>query len=950
MVKARKPWLVLLAIFIAPLQALARDTTFADVESGPAWTEVSPIALRDDALAPAAGALPEREGHKFDPSDLKRGRRTLNGSTFTIAEGLMLPRAPASTTQPAITDLIQVNRKTDYILALHTFSPGPAIEAWMRQVAMEKRKFNKPPPAPVVFQYVVTYDDGEQLNIPVRYGESVSDWYRTGAIAELRHATVAFMQPLHPKSGEQLVFYAMAWPNPRADKTIASLRVMSGNSQFHDYGLFAVAAVSTARRTGKGMVYYVAPSPLGDDSKPGTFDEPWATIHKAAETVQAGDTVYIRHGYYPITREIAPVHSGTADAWITYSGYFGELPVIDALGHRLEPTQQSPVRRRGPFDHDNGEIHLVDKSYLRFQGLQIAQSRRCGVYVSSGHHIDLRDLLIWRTYNSAIYAWKMTEHLRVMNCTAVEPLAKTLESDPKTGDFRMIVHPAHEGISIAGAKNFDVAFNEVYGCDKEGIDTKGPNRNGTVRHNYIHNTMAIGIYIDSHGGLMAGLDIFGNTTHDTCGIMIASEGGTPVGDVKIHHNLVYDCASNAITIGGSDTTSIQVYNNTAHNNGRGYVKMDWAAGGYLLVGNIRNITLQNNISTHNEQWQIGKSLEQPETRNIVIQNNLTYPPDKQDQSTGTVDGRRVAPTASTIAQDAMYVDPGRDDYRLQEGSPAIGAGTDGGDVGALPYGMKITPALTMSGHIRSDYGEHSAFQPVTIPTRLFNANVHHRGRGDGGWFSGPEMWDWDVRLMPAGQQWLGGVKWEIADFRDTAGHSILMLSGQGSYVDDAEIRGIPVQMKGQALWFLHTYYAGRGTEPYRRALEQASSTRSAPESPTVFYYVVHLNDGSTHRVPVQFGNDIQHWQRSDDRLGAADDPRVAWAQEFQTWRRRRDGGRGGERVQGALAAYAMRWQNPTPQAEIVSVDLVTANTATTNYGAPAVFAITVETDDSVGQP
>lgn len=45
-----------------------------------------------------------------------------------------------------------------------------------------------------------------------------------------------------------------------------------------------------------GTTYYVSPS--GNDKNPGTETQPWQTIQKAADTLVAGDTVYIKEGFY----------------------------------------------------------------------------------------------------------------------------------------------------------------------------------------------------------------------------------------------------------------------------------------------------------------------------------------------------------------------------------------------------------------------------------------------------------------------------------------------------------------------------------------------------------------------------------------------------------------------------------------------------------------------------
>ena len=73
--------------------------------------------------------------------------------------------------------------------------------------------------------------------------------------------------------------------------------------------------------------YYV--SPQGNDSNPGTETRPWLTIAKAADTLRAGDTVFIRDGTYAPQAPITPKNSGTPDKPITYCAYPGEVVTID---------------------------------------------------------------------------------------------------------------------------------------------------------------------------------------------------------------------------------------------------------------------------------------------------------------------------------------------------------------------------------------------------------------------------------------------------------------------------------------------------------------------------------------------------------------------------------------------------------------------------------------------
>ncbi|HWO11049.1 MAG TPA: right-handed parallel beta-helix repeat-containing protein, partial [Polyangiaceae bacterium] len=71
--------------------------------------------------------------------------------------------------------------------------------------------------------------------------------------------------------------------------------------------------------------YYASPSGSGDGSLGSPF-----SLFQAANTAQAGDTVYLRGGVYSGT--LRPANSGTSGAWITFAAYPGELPIFDGGG------------------------------------------------------------------------------------------------------------------------------------------------------------------------------------------------------------------------------------------------------------------------------------------------------------------------------------------------------------------------------------------------------------------------------------------------------------------------------------------------------------------------------------------------------------------------------------------------------------------------------------------
>jgi hypothetical protein len=80
------------------------------------------------------------------------------------------------------------------------------------------------------------------------------------------------------------------------------------------FGIFGLAKISQA------ATYYVATT--GSDSSSGTSAAPFKTIQKAADIVNAGDTVIVRNGTYTDTNSdnyiVYMTRAGTSGAWITF--------------------------------------------------------------------------------------------------------------------------------------------------------------------------------------------------------------------------------------------------------------------------------------------------------------------------------------------------------------------------------------------------------------------------------------------------------------------------------------------------------------------------------------------------------------------------------------------------------------------------------------------------------
>jgi hypothetical protein len=144
--------------------------------------------------------------------------------------------------------------------------------------------------------------------------------------------------------------------------------------------------------TTQATEYYVNAS-IGDDTFTGTESQPWKTIQKAANTLVAGDTVYIMAGTYMPTQKIELINSGASDNYINYLVYPGDeqLVIIDGTNITLPNWY--------------GVFTIVSKNYIKISGLKIINSPYAGFYVDLSTHIILENNGTYQTYSLGISVW-----------------------------------------------------------------------------------------------------------------------------------------------------------------------------------------------------------------------------------------------------------------------------------------------------------------------------------------------------------------------------------------------------------------------------------------------------------------------------------------------------------------------------------------------------------------
>jgi len=441
--------------------------------------------------------------------------------------------------------------------------------------------------------------------------------------------------------------------------------------------------------------YYIALTPTGNDNNAGSKTSPFASLEKANNIVNPGDTVFIMAGNYNITSQVKLTKGGSSGAHVVYKAYSDQMPVFDFTNCILPPASANP-----PFPHDFGAITIYQTSYVIIDGISVQNSKSAGIQIRESSYSIIKNCYTYDTYSSGISAWD-SEQAEIDN--------NILELACNTGP--------HECISISRTSYFTVSNNEIKNTTQassnsggEGIDVKEASKHGKLFKNYVHNLWRQGLYVDSWNQALEDIEWYENIVHDCMfGFCLSTEqAGGNVSNVKFHHNIIYNCPRTGIVIStwGPDELKkdISIYNNTIYNNGwKRAAEGNVPHGGLLIeASNIQNMVLRNNIFSKNCSFQHARKADL--TGKITVDYNLLddYNDDplrKADLSyfpAGT-SGIYVLKGSNQINGNPQLQDASQADFHLLSNSAAINAGNpnpayndpDGSrnDIGAFPYSI-----------------------------------------------------------------------------------------------------------------------------------------------------------------------------------------------------------------------------------------------------------------------
>jgi hypothetical protein len=396
-------------------------------------------------------------------------------------------------------------------------------------------------------------------------------------------------------------------------------------------------------------IYYVAKN--GSDSNPGTESQPWFTVQKAANTLVAGDTVYVKAGIYNET--VTPANSGSSGSWITYKAYPGAQVCIDGAGLNTKRGGASPL----------GLIFLGSKSYIEFDGFEIKNCTDWAAFYTWGaaHHLNFKNMVVHDHFSSGIL-------LGFGGVTVTNILIDNVEV------YNTNSNADQEGISLTRCSIFEIKnckVHDIKGTPQEGIDCKVGCSNGSIHNNEVYNAQQ-GIYLDANNAPQSNIAVYNNNLHNNydSGIQLGSEGThQSLTGISIYNNIFYQNAGAnfKVNAGGGFKRTFSFINNTTYISGANReIRLDSISGNYV------NCVIRNNILVAGNWGQFIFPNEDTVSNMgtaLTVDHNLFYSLNNYYDNNYNIWGTSYQKT------NPLFTNPGGNNYTLQSLSPAINAGS-----------------------------------------------------------------------------------------------------------------------------------------------------------------------------------------------------------------------------------------------------------------------------------
>jgi hypothetical protein len=418
--------------------------------------------------------------------------------------------------------------------------------------------------------------------------------------------------------------------------------------------------------------FYFVANGGNDDTGTGSITLPWATINKALASGNGSDFLYVRGGSYSGALKFQP------NGLNKLAAFPGEQVKVD-------------------YNLENGTDIYNSQTYI--DGFEIFNLQRWAFQVDGGktsEDAQQSQLILRRNHMHHLYDHTSGGNPAFLFFWDTNPITDITPEKQYTNNIiqENVFHDQFDrgsGINGDNTANyhggsnvwFNVAYslyedNEVYNIDGHGLIDKDDGYRNTYRGNYFHDNT---FYPDNPSDPSAGLILMSQHSEDGAEVcynifedrLVVGWQPGYIRNVEIHHNTFYRAGiTYRWVLGEPQSTNFITRDNLfselesaegipfAYMAASNKVLSDEATFDYNLIGTSSN-TIYNGIGG------AGGALSFSEWQN-------NYGKDQ-----------------NSILDDPQLLNPVQNEFRPATGSPACGAASDGGDIGALSCSITTRP-------------------------------------------------------------------------------------------------------------------------------------------------------------------------------------------------------------------------------------------------------------------
>jgi len=325
--------------------------------------------------------------------------------------------------------------------------------------------------------------------------------------------------------------------------------------------LFWLSVYSLAQ----AATYYVAPT--GNNANPGTIGQPFATLQKAQDVANPGDTIYMRGGTYTLTSYVNITKSGSAGNVINVLNYPAEIPILDGIN--LTNDSFPNIRLSGSYWYIKG-LEIINAPY---SGIYITGSNNTIEFSNVHHNVQLN------AQGGGIQVASGSSNLILNNDVHHQSYGAG-----GTGGDGIEVAPQLTGNVIRG--------NRVWRNHDDGIDLWG-SKGVLVENNWVWQNG----YDDS----------LIKTSGNGCGIKLGGSGDANEGTHTVRNNVLWHNGEDGINDNAATNPST-IYNNTSYDHVRSgmYNFNFWSAHANVLRNNLsfagNGVAINGSVNAQYNSW------------------------------------------------------------------------------------------------------------------------------------------------------------------------------------------------------------------------------------------------------------------------------------------------------------------------------------------------------------